>query len=110
MACQSLDRNVLSKVSGMFQKMITLFTWKAGKGRKGRIPPFPSFPSFPKVRTGLLRLPAPEDIGSRNILQVYNYPDSSLVVPNLAHCEAISAMTSALNIPHAIWVCEFPLR
>jgi predicted nucleic acid-binding protein len=38
-----------------------------------------------------------EDIGSRNILQVYNYPDSLLVVPNFAHCEAISAMISALN-------------
>jgi len=41
MACQNLDRNVLSKVSGMFQKMITLFIWKAGKGREGgkrRIP------------------------------------------------------------------------
>ncbi len=38
-----------------------------------------------------------EDIGTRNILQVYNYPDSLLMVPNFAYCKSISAMISALN-------------
>jgi predicted nucleic acid-binding protein len=38
-----------------------------------------------------------EDIGTRNMLQIYNYPGSVLIVPNFAHCEAVSAMTSALN-------------
>lgn len=38
-----------------------------------------------------------EDIGAKNMRQIADYPSSVLIVPNLAHCEAVSAMTSALN-------------
>jgi len=37
------------------------------------------------------------DIGTRNLLQIRDYPDSKLVVPNLAYSETISALVSFIN-------------
>jgi predicted nucleic acid-binding protein len=37
------------------------------------------------------------DIGTRNLLQIRDYPDSKLVVPNLAYSETISALISFIN-------------
>ena len=37
------------------------------------------------------------DIGTRNLLQIRDYPDSKLMVPNLAYSETISALLSFIN-------------
>ena len=37
------------------------------------------------------------DIGTRNLLQIYNYPDSKILVPHIAYSETISVLISALN-------------
>jgi len=37
------------------------------------------------------------DIGTRNIDQLFDYPDSMLVLPNIARSEAVSAMIAAYN-------------
>jgi hypothetical protein len=37
------------------------------------------------------------DIGTRNMLQIYRYPRSRILVPNIAHCEVLSTMISAYN-------------
>jgi hypothetical protein len=37
------------------------------------------------------------DIGTRNIDQLFDYPDSILVLPNIVRSEAVSAMIAAYN-------------
>jgi predicted nucleic acid-binding protein len=37
------------------------------------------------------------DIGTRNLLQIYDYPDSKILIPHLAYSETISVLISALN-------------
>lgn len=37
------------------------------------------------------------DIGTRNLLQIYDYPDSRILIPHIAYTETISVLISALN-------------
>jgi len=37
------------------------------------------------------------DIGTRNLLQIYAYPDSKILVPHIAYPETTSVLISALN-------------
>ena len=37
------------------------------------------------------------DIGTKNMLSIYNYPNSKMLAPNFAYSEAISALISTLN-------------
>jgi len=37
------------------------------------------------------------DIGTRNLLQIYDYPDSKILVPHIAYSETISVLISTLN-------------
>jgi len=37
------------------------------------------------------------DIGTKNRLSIYNYPNSKMLAPNFAYSEAISALISTLN-------------
>jgi len=37
------------------------------------------------------------DIGTRNMLKIYNYPNSRMLVPSFAYSETISALISTLN-------------
>ena len=37
------------------------------------------------------------DIGTRNLLQIYDYPDSKILIPHIAYSETISALISTLN-------------
>jgi len=37
------------------------------------------------------------DIGTRNLLQIYDYPGSKIFVPHIAYSETISVLISALN-------------
>jgi hypothetical protein len=30
-----------------------------------------------------------DDIGTRNLLQIYSYPNSQHITPNFAHCEVV---------------------